>query len=154
MRSNELRDDGASLTTFEDLAPIFYFYGSACDMGWAALRDSALVPVAAVRDLISDLSLGHWAALWSSEARDSSRILAAQRVETLATAMHRQTVVIHASDTAAGCEGVERLRGLAPVTLALPVFEPAALRGAAPVQSSSRLIKSVNICALLEVLHL
>ena len=87
MRSNELRDDGASLTTLEDLAPIFYFYGSACDMGWAALRDSALVPVAAVRDLISDLSLGHWAALWSSEARDSSRILAAQRVEALATAM-------------------------------------------------------------------
>ena len=40
MRSNELRDDGASLTTFEDLAPIFY--GSACDMGWAALRDSGL----------------------------------------------------------------------------------------------------------------
>ena len=59
MRSNELRDDGASLTTFEDFAPIFYFYGSACDMGWAALRDSALVSVAAVqRDLISDLSLG------------------------------------------------------------------------------------------------
>jgi len=40
MRSNELRDDGASLTTFEDFAPIFYFYGSAFDMGWAALRDS------------------------------------------------------------------------------------------------------------------
>ena len=61
MRSNELRDDGASLTTLEDLAPIFY--GSAFDMGWAALRDLSLVSVAAVqplRDLISDLSLGHW----------------------------------------------------------------------------------------------
>ena len=42
MRSNELRDDGASLTTFEDLAPIFYFYGSVFDMGWTALRDSGL----------------------------------------------------------------------------------------------------------------
>ena len=38
MRSNELRDDGASLTTLEDLAPIFY--GSAFDMGCVALRDS------------------------------------------------------------------------------------------------------------------
>ena len=42
MRSNELRDDGASLTTFEDFAPIFYFYGNAFDMGWAALRDLLL----------------------------------------------------------------------------------------------------------------
>ncbi len=45
MRSNELRDDGASLTTLLDLAPIFYFYGSAFDMGWAALRDLSLVSV-------------------------------------------------------------------------------------------------------------
>ena len=90
MRSNELRDDGASLTTFEDLAPIFYFYGSAFDMGWAALRDSGLVSLAAVqplRDLISDLSLGQLSA--APEARDSSRILAAQRVDTLATAMQQ-----------------------------------------------------------------
>ena len=91
MRSNELRDDGASLTTFEDLAPIFYFYGNAFDMG-------CLAAVQAHRDSISDLSLGHWAALWSSEARDSSRILAAQRVETLATAMLQSNLVIRASD--------------------------------------------------------
>ena len=54
MRSKELRDDGASLTTLEDLAPIFY--GSAFDMGWAALCDLSLVSVAAVQPL-RDLSL-------------------------------------------------------------------------------------------------
>ena len=51
---------------------------------------SLTTTVQPLRDLISDLSLGHWAALWSSEARESSRILAAQRVETLATAMQRK----------------------------------------------------------------
>ena len=83
MRSNELRDDGASLTTFEDFAPmVLFFY---------VLYGICLTTGAALRDLISDLSFGHWAALCSSEARDSSRILAAQRVETLAIAMPRQT---------------------------------------------------------------
>ena len=90
MRSNELRDDGASLTTFEDLAPmVLFFY---------VLYGICLANGAALRDLISDLSLGHWAALWNSEGRDSSRILAAQRVETLATAMQQSNLVIRASD--------------------------------------------------------
>ena len=40
MRSNELRDDGASLTTFEDLAPIFY--GSAFDIVSCGLATAAL----------------------------------------------------------------------------------------------------------------
>ena len=116
MRSNELRDDGASLTTLEDLAPIFY--GSAFDMGWAALRDLSLVSVAAVqplRDLISDLSLGHWQL--SAAPRREIRLGFLPRSELRLSRLQfsSQTVVIHASDGTQRCEGVERLRGLAPL---------------------------------------
>ena len=71
MRSKELRDDGASLTTLEDLAPIFY--GRAFDIvsfvfgRCAALRESLICLLASVQ-----LSVAPEARLVSTALRAAS----------------------------------------------------------------------------------
>ena len=52
MRSNELRDDGASLTTFEDFAPIFY--GSAFDIDFVSWPLIVQLSELEARVLVSD----------------------------------------------------------------------------------------------------
>ena len=75
MRSNELRDDGASLTTLEDFAPmVLCFYGICvlATVHWCSLRDLSQICLLATVQLSV-----------APEAR-MLRMLCAQQVETLA----------------------------------------------------------------------
>ena len=74
MRSKELRDDGASLTTFEDFAPMVLCFYGICVL---------VTTVRALRDLYLICLLATVQLSVAPEAR-MLRMLCAQQVETLA----------------------------------------------------------------------
>ena len=106
MRSNELRDDGASLTTFEDLAPMVLCFYGICVL---------VTTVRALRDLylICLLATGQLSGAPMREIRLEFSPRSELRLSRLQCSS--QTVVSHARDGTQRCEGVERLRGLAPL---------------------------------------